>query len=127
MSNVVKRKCLNCGVDTDASSRCTNGHCPKCHAWCCTDGGATYSGHGLRVFAVEAATGLRCLVQAQVIGNFAIAPEVWSSIRAKQSPQESEAALAGSMFGWHCPAADPDSYDEQGRPHSRRSPKPSTT
>lgn len=29
---------------------------------------------------------------------------------------QAAAMLAGSMFGWACPGADPDNYDEQGRP-----------
>ena len=29
---------------------------------------------------------------------------------------QAAAMLAGSMFGWHVPGADPKNYDEQGRP-----------
>jgi hypothetical protein len=32
------------------------------------------------------------------------------------SPQQVAAMLAGSMFGWHVPAADADLYDEAGNP-----------
>ena len=35
--------------------------------------------------------------------------------KAGLTPGQAEAMKAGSMFGWHVPAADPKSYDEQGK------------
>ena len=35
--------------------------------------------------------------------------------KAGLTPGQAEAMKAGSMFGWHVPAADPKSSDEQGK------------
>lgn len=32
------------------------------------------------------------------------------------TPAQAEAMLAGSMFGWSCPGADPSTYNEDGTP-----------
>ena len=116
-------KCLNCGQTTDAATRCTNGHCVKCHGMFCTSGGAREPGHGRRVFAVESPTGQRVFVQAGTLGYFQAEPETWAALHALQSPQMTNAALAGSLFGWDCPAADPASYHADGRPVSRKDPR----
>ena len=36
------------------------------------------------------------------------------------TPAQCEAMVAGSMFGWDVPGANPDNYDEEGRPVSSR-------
>lgn len=40
-----ERKCSVCGEAIKASTRCTNGRCPACHARVCTDGGTGRPGH----------------------------------------------------------------------------------
>ncbi len=36
----------------------------------------------------------------------------------KVTPAQREAMIAGSMFGWDCPGANPENYDENGKPVS---------
>jgi hypothetical protein len=45
-------------------------------------------------------------------------PAGWSLEQLNQgiaTKAQVEAMLAGSLFGWHVPAADPDNYDAEGR------------
>lgn len=46
------------------------------------------------------------LVQRGQLGWFEVPKSVdWQALRNAQSDAETDAALAGSMFGWHTPAA----------------------
>lgn len=59
-----------------------------------------------RIFAVEDAIGQRVLVRRGEIGHYAVPEGVdWTLLRNAQSFEETQAAIAGSMFGWHTPAA----------------------
>ena len=44
--------------------------------------------------------------------------EIVDALNKKAGVSKAQAAAmkAGSLFGWHCPAADPRNYDNQGRP-----------
>ena len=52
----------------------------------------------------------------------AVDPEIAQAIVDEYNEQinvtksQAAAMLAGSMFGWEVPAADPKNYDEQGQP-----------
>ena len=71
------------------------------------------------IFAVEEPVNGKVLVQRNVLGWYpADKPEVWEAIHRVQTKQETAAALAGSMFGWDVTAANPDAYDDEGRPVS---------
>jgi hypothetical protein len=46
------------------------------------------------------------LVQRGQIGYFPVPKGIdWQALRNGQTTEETDAALAGSMFGWHTPAA----------------------
>lgn len=52
-------------------------------------------------------------------GFVAMTPtEIVDALNKKAGVSKAQAAAmkAGSLFGWHCPAADPRNYDNQGRP-----------
>ena len=56
-------------------------------------------------------------------GCIAMTPsEIVDALNKKAGISKSQAAAmkAGSLFGWHCPAADPRNYDELGRPTYHR-------
>lgn len=108
------KTCTVCSGPAPAASRCTNGCCARCHTQYCTAGGATTPGHNLKVFAVVGPAGNRVLVQAGTVGFFDCEPEVWAARRLAQTGAETAAALAGSLFGWNCPGARPESYTDAG-------------
>jgi hypothetical protein len=59
-----------------------------------------------RIFAVTTPLGEHVLVNRGDIGYYAVPEGVnWQLIRNGQSKEETDAATAGSMFGWHTPAA----------------------
>jgi len=112
--------CYVCGEEAPAAERCTNGYCRRCHAEHCTPGGATYPGHGIRVYAVIGPTNNRVIVQAGTVGFFDVEPEVWEALRKTQTGAQTSAALAGSLFGWRCPGARKENYTEDGAAISLR-------
>jgi hypothetical protein len=75
-------------------------------------------------FAVETVDGQRVVVIRNRLGYRPCSPMMWKALHRNQSNQETAAALAGSMFGWDAPGADPTTYDELGRPYGRKNPKP---
>ncbi len=118
---VTQLHCSVCGGPAPLVFRCTNGCCARCHAEHCTPGGATYPGHGLRVYAVVTALGTKALVKAGTVGFYdPQSHEVWQALRETQSAAQTGAALAGSMFGWDCPGARIEYYNEDGTPKSKR-------
>ena len=40
----------------------------------------------------------------------------WANTIMKVTKAQEAAMVAGAMFGWDVPAADPDNYDENGKP-----------
>lgn len=109
--------CRVCRGLAPSEPRCTNGCCARCHQEYCTPGGATSPGHGLAVYAVLSPTGEPVFVQAGTIGNYAVrSPQLWQGRRDTQTAAETAAALAGSMFGWHCAGARRENYNEDGTP-----------
>jgi hypothetical protein len=60
-----------------------------------------------RVFAVTTFTGEKVMVKRGEVGYFTewSADVSWEALRNAQTDEETDAALAGSMFGWHVPAA----------------------
>jgi hypothetical protein len=59
-----------------------------------------------RLFAVTTPLGERVLVKRGDLGHYAVPADVsWQLISNGQTKEETDAAVAGSMFGWHVPAA----------------------
>lgn len=67
--------------------------------------------------------GQRVLVVRNREGYHTCSLNMWESVGRGQTKQEAAAALAGSMFGWDCPGADPAGYDSEGRPLKGWKPK----
>lgn len=59
-----------------------------------------------RIFAVTTPLGERVLVKRGDLGHYAVPAGVsWEMLTNGQTKEETDAAVAGSMFGWHVPAA----------------------
>lgn len=67
---------------------------------------AAAKGSPAAVFAVLGPLGNMLFVKRGELGHFeAPDPVAWRQMRDSQTQEVSDAALAGSMFGWHVPAA----------------------
>jgi hypothetical protein len=123
-----RQRCRVCGEPIRLVLVCTNGCCEQCHRQHCTPGGATSPGHNIRHYAVTDSLGNKVLVRPGTIGFFDCRSSgLWGALMADQTPAQTAAAYAGSMFGWGCPGARLEAYNADGTPVVPANRKPRRT